>query len=102
MLTPPISRKSIRSNGLNVPNPMIDSLPTADKPGGLLVRTFLRILGQRRTRMDYAPINKPSLDEFKVKPNLWNYEEARRKVTWEDIRGELDGTPGGGLNLAYE
>ncbi len=52
--------------------------------------------------MDYAPIDKPALGKFKVKPNLWDYEEARRDVTWDKIRGELDGTPGGGLNLAYE
>ncbi|MEK7248064.1 MAG: AMP-binding protein, partial [Chloroflexota bacterium] len=52
--------------------------------------------------MDYAPIDKPALDKFKVKPNLWDYDEARRDVTWDKIRAELDGTPGGGLNLAYE
>ena len=52
--------------------------------------------------MDYAPIDKPPLDKFAVKPNLWDYDEARRDVTWDKIRAELDGTPGGGLNLAYE
>jgi acetyl-CoA synthetase len=52
--------------------------------------------------MDYAPIDKPPLDRFNVKPNLWDYDEARNQITWEHIRAELDGTPGGGLNLAYE
>ena len=52
--------------------------------------------------MDYAPIDKPPLDRFAVKPNLWNYDDARRDVTWDKVRAELDGTPGGGLNLAYE
>jgi acetyl-CoA synthetase len=52
--------------------------------------------------MDYSPIPKPGYNDFQVKPNLWDYEEARRDVTWEQIRGELDGTPGGGLNKAYE
>jgi acetyl-CoA synthetase len=52
--------------------------------------------------MDYAPITKSSYDDFKVKPNLWDYDAARAEMTWEQIRSELDGTPGGGLNKAYE
>jgi acetyl-CoA synthetase len=52
--------------------------------------------------MDYKPIAKPAYDDFAVKPNLWNYEEARGAITWEGVRAELDGTPGGGLNKAYE
>ncbi len=52
--------------------------------------------------MDYAPIPKPPYDSFLVKPNLWNYDEAREQLTWEKMRAELDGTPGGGLNMAYE
>ncbi len=52
--------------------------------------------------MDYAPIEKPPLESFKVKPNLWNYDEARRDVTWDQIRSEIDGLPGGALNMAYE
>ena len=52
--------------------------------------------------MDYAPIPKPPFDQFAVKPNLWDYAEAREKLTWEAMRAELDGTPGGGLNMAYE
>jgi len=52
--------------------------------------------------MDYAPIAKPPLEAFKVKPNLRDWREAREQVTWEQVRSELDGTPGGGLNMAYE
>jgi acetyl-CoA synthetase len=52
--------------------------------------------------MDYAPIPKPSYEEFRVKPNLWDYATAREELTWERVRSELDGTPGGGLNKAYE
>ncbi len=52
--------------------------------------------------MDYAPIPKPPYDSFLVKPNLWNYDEAREQLTWEKMRAELDGTLGGGLNMAYE
>ena len=52
--------------------------------------------------MDYTPIPKPAYDTFKVKPNLWNYDEARRDVTWDKVRAELDGMPGGALNMAHE
>ncbi|MEO7666506.1 MAG: AMP-binding protein, partial [Dehalococcoidia bacterium] len=52
--------------------------------------------------MDYAPITKPADDDFAVKPNLWDYDAARAEITWEQILSELDGTPGGGLNKAYE
>lgn len=52
--------------------------------------------------MNYAPIAKPSLSEFKVRPNLFDYDEVRRKWSWDDLRKELDGLPGGGLNIAYE
>jgi len=36
------------------------------------------------------------------KPNLANYTEARRAFSWAAARAELDGLPGGGLNIAYE
>ncbi|HEY8768508.1 MAG TPA: acetate--CoA ligase [Dehalococcoidia bacterium] len=52
--------------------------------------------------MDYAPIEKPAYDAFEVKPNLWDYAAARREITWEKIRKEIDGLPGGALNMAYE
>jgi acetyl-CoA synthetase len=34
--------------------------------------------------------------------NLKDYETARRAFHWEDARAQLDGLPGGGLNIAYE
>src|SRR2546427_10345456 len=52
--------------------------------------------------MDYAPIAKPPVDQMRVKPNLLDYEGLRREFSWDDIRSELDGLPGGGLNLAHE
>ncbi len=52
--------------------------------------------------MEYPPIVKPPPDQFAVKPNLGGYESARQSITWEQIRSELDGHPGGGLNKAYE
>ena len=35
-------------------------------------------------------------------PNLGGYEHARQTFRWEDARAELDGLPGGGLNIAHE
>ncbi|MCH7484726.1 MAG: acetate--CoA ligase [Chloroflexi bacterium] len=52
--------------------------------------------------MEYPPITKPAIDQFAVTPNLGEYDAARRSITWEQIRSELDGHPGGGLNMAYE
>ncbi len=52
--------------------------------------------------MEYTPIRK-SLDQFVVKPNLTDYERVRATFSWDDIRRELDGLPGGkGLNIAHE
>jgi len=34
--------------------------------------------------------------------NLKDYDAARRAFRWSDARRQLDGLPGGGLNIAYE
>jgi acetyl-CoA synthetase len=52
--------------------------------------------------MDYAPITKPAYESFAVKPNIRDYDEALQAITWDKVRAELSGTPGGGLNNAYE
>jgi acetyl-CoA synthetase len=52
--------------------------------------------------MDYAPISKPSVDKIPVRPNLDDYDAIRKSWSWDDVRGELDGLPGGGINNAYE
>jgi acetyl-CoA synthetase len=36
------------------------------------------------------------------RPNLGDYQTARREFSWAAARAELDGLPGGGLNIAYE
>src|SRR3989337_432554 len=44
-----------------------------------------------------------SASEFKVTPNLLDYDPSLAPGFWERARGELDGLPGnGGLNIAYE
>src|SRR5207237_497015 len=50
--------------------------------------------------MTYETVRKPAT--LRVPPNLKDYDEARRTFRWEDANKELDGLPGGGLNLAYE
>jgi acetyl-CoA synthetase len=39
---------------------------------------------------------------FTVAPNLGDYERVRASFSWADARRELDGLPGGGLNIAHE
>jgi acetyl-CoA synthetase len=52
--------------------------------------------------MEYAPIGKPPVDEMPVRPNLDDYERMRGTWSWDAVRGELHGMPGGALNKAYE
>ncbi|TAE75873.1 MAG: acetate--CoA ligase [Verrucomicrobia bacterium] len=37
-----------------------------------------------------------------VRPNLPDYAAACRSFSWESVLAELDGLPGGGLNIAHE
>ena len=52
--------------------------------------------------MDYQVVDKPSVSQMKVKPNLTDYDEFRKTFTWESIHQELDWLPGGYLNKAHE
>ncbi len=46
---------------------------------------------------------RPVADEFRVPPNLTDYEAARASFRWEDARDALAGLPdGAGLNIAHE
>lgn len=52
--------------------------------------------------MPWEPITK-SQKEWRVVPNLVDYEQTRKSFSWEDARRELDGLPEGrGLNIAHE
>ncbi len=52
--------------------------------------------------MPWAPIVKSARD-WKVAPNLRDYEQVRAAFSWEQARRELDGLPNGqGLNMAHE
>ncbi len=37
-----------------------------------------------------------------VSPNLIDYDSTYREFSWDHARSQLDGLPGGGLNIAYE
>ena len=52
--------------------------------------------------MDYPIIAKPPVEAFKVRPNLDDYDKIRSAFHYPDVINELDGLPGGGLNIAYE
>ena len=52
--------------------------------------------------MNYEPIVKPPPERMPVTPNLIGYEAVGDAFRWDDIRAELDGLPGGGLNIAHE
>jgi acetyl-CoA synthetase len=43
-----------------------------------------------------------STASFAVPPNLLDYDQARAGFSWDDARKDLDGLPGGGLNIAHE
>ena len=47
-------------------------------------------------------IAKPELKDIEVTPNIQDYGAMRQDFSWDTIKSELDGLPGGGLNLAYE
>ncbi|MGB5618312.1 MAG: acetate--CoA ligase [Desulfobacterales bacterium] len=52
--------------------------------------------------MNWVPIKK-SLDTGVFQPHLLEYEKTCAGFTWDKIRHELDGLPGGrGLNIAHE
>ncbi len=47
------------------------------------------------------PIAKSPRD-WRVAPNLLDYERTRAEFSWDAARRALDGLPGGGLNIAHE
>jgi acetyl-CoA synthetase len=50
--------------------------------------------------MQWGPIRKRPEDRVGV--NLADYEECARTFSWAQARAQLDGLPGGGLNIAHE
>jgi acetyl-CoA synthetase len=52
--------------------------------------------------MPFEIIAKPAAKALPVTPNISDYEGQRASFKWEDVAKELDGLPGGGINIAYE
>ncbi|MBI2886914.1 MAG: AMP-binding protein, partial [Chloroflexi bacterium] len=52
--------------------------------------------------MSYPTIHKQGDQAPRKRPNLVDYDGTRAAFRWDDARKELDGLPGGGLNLGYE
>jgi acetyl-CoA synthetase len=51
--------------------------------------------------MNWQPIPK-SIANLRVPPNLVDYDKVCAGFSWDSIRRELAGLPGGGLNIAHE
>ena len=52
--------------------------------------------------MEWTPISKSAMT-WPVLPHLLDYHTTCARFSWEALRGELDGLPGGaGLNIAHE
>ena len=45
---------------------------------------------------------RKSASDFRVPPNLRDYEAGRAAFSWDSVRRELPGLPGGGLNIGFE
>ncbi len=52
--------------------------------------------------MPFEIINKPDVTQLAVTPNITDYEAQRAAFSWDALSRELDGLPGGGLNIGYE
>ena len=52
--------------------------------------------------MEYPTLSRSGEYAPQVTPNLTDYQAARSSFSWDEMRAQLDGLPGGGLNLAYE
>lgn len=56
-----------------------------------------------RSTLDRWPPLTKRREDWRVVPNLVDYDQTRTGFSWQAARGLLDGLPGGrGLNIAYE
>jgi len=51
--------------------------------------------------MDAKKIEKRA-EDFALRPNLMDYEEACAAFSWEEVGRQFEGLPSGGLNIAHE
>ena len=52
--------------------------------------------------MQRSAIIRKSAADLRVPPNLADHAAERQRFSWAGARGELEGLPGGGLNIAHE
>ena len=52
--------------------------------------------------MDRPPVIRKNPADWRAPPNFTDYDAERAAFSWERARRELDGLPGGGLNIAWE
>jgi acetyl-CoA synthetase len=78
--------------------PKLRGITVAFPPGGVKSLIMPTLVNQNR----WPTLNK-SPQQWRVVPNLVDYDQARTAFTWEAARRLLDGLPGGrGLNIAHE
>ena len=52
--------------------------------------------------MDRSTIIRKTATDLRLPPNLTDYAATRAAFSWNAVRAELAGLPGGGLNIAHE
>jgi acetyl-CoA synthetase len=52
--------------------------------------------------MPRPPVIRTTVARLPVAPNWDDYEGTRQRFSWDDVRRQLAGLPGGGLNIAFE
>ena len=52
--------------------------------------------------MDRPTIIRKTATDLRLPPNLTDYAATRAAFSWDAVRAELAGLPGGGLNIAHE
>ena len=62
---------------------------------------YLSVSDRAGVEARWAAIPK-GVARLAVPPNLADYDAEREAFSWQAVRAELDGLPGGGLNIAHE
>ncbi|MDE1943080.1 MAG: acetate--CoA ligase [Betaproteobacteria bacterium] len=52
--------------------------------------------------MDRPAVIRKTASDWRVAPHWHDYEAQRADFSWDDVRRELEGLPGGALNIAHE
>jgi len=62
----------------------------------------INTVSDRRSPLPRPPVIHKTATQLRVAPNLADVDAARADFSWEGVRRELEGLPGGALNIAHE